>query len=545
MNAAILVLFGVVWLIFAYFWYGGVIRRKLFDPIDKKETPSHALRDGQDYVPSKPFILFGHHFSSIAGAGPIIGPLLAFSLFGWVPALLWITLGSVFMGAVHDYTALIVSVRNKGRSIVEISEKLLSPKAMVIFGVFVWLTLVFLIAVFADLTAETFVDKPEIVAPSFGIIFVALIFGFLMRKNIIGPVVGTLLSLAAIVGLIYLGHSFIIKLDQEIWLLIAFVYAFIASVLPVWILLQPRDYLSMYILIIGLFGGLIGILVGQPEINAPAFIESNAKNIPLFPMLFIIIACGALSGFHSIVSSGTSAKQLNYERDGKFISYGSMLTEALLALLVVTMISSVLIWNPEFDGALSFHKLLKESPILTFGAALGKTVESLGVPYNVGLAFGTLMLNAFILTTLDTASRLARYIMQETVGVRVGGVFNNKFFAVSVSLGAGGFFAFSHSYGAIWPLFGSANQLIGTMALFVVSTYFVTMKKPKLYTLIPAIIMLIITESSLVYQVGWQFFPESKWVLTIVSIVLFILGLAIAYESVNKIRRLTKETARR
>lgn len=541
MNTLILLLFGIVWFIFAYYWYGNIIKTKVLKSTNNNPTPAHTKQDGIDYVPTKPQILFGHHFSSIAGAGPIVGPIIAYSFFGWVPALIWVLVGSVFLGAVHDYTALVVSIRNGGISIVEVTEKTVSKNARTIFGVFVWLTLVLVQAVFADLTAKTLVEQPEIALPTIGLIFLASIFGTLVYKRGVKILLPTIISLVIIGIFISIGEVAPIILPYDTWLIIIIIYSFVASILPVWILLQPRDYLSMYILILGLALALVGLIVSHPNITGPAFIAFDSKIGPLFPMLFITIACGAISGFHSLVSSGTSAKQVNKESDAKPVAFGSMLTEGLLALIVILMISSVLIWDPNLTTGdkFSFQTLLKSSANLTFGNALGRVLESLGIPMFLGTQFGILMLNAFILTTLDTSARLNRYIVQETLGSRFGGIFMNKYFATGISLVIAYLLCLGNGYKVLWPIFGTSNQLIGTLALFVISAYLFGVKSKKLYTLIPGYFMLIVTISALLYQAFWSYLPSGSWTLFAISIILLIMAIIITIEASNKI--LTKK----
>ncbi len=537
MNTFILLLFGIVWFIFAYFWYGNVIKNKVLKSNNDIPTPSHTKQDGVDYVPTKPQILFGHHFSSIAGAGPIVGPIIAYSFFGWVPALIWVLLGSVFLGAVHDYTALVVSARNGGISIVEIAENTVSKNARTIFGIFVWLTLTLVQAVFVDLTAKTLVEQPEIALPTIGLIFLASIFGTLVYKKNFNIVTPTILSLIVVAFLIYFGENYPVILPYDTWLILIILYSFFAAILPVWILLQPRDYLSMYILIIGLLVALVGIIVSHPNINGPAFISFDSKIGPLFPMLFITIACGAISGFHSLVSSGTSAKQINKESDAKPVAFGGMLTEGLLALIVILIISSVLIWDPNLNSGnqFSFQALLKSSANLTFGNALGRIIEPLGIPLFLGTQFGILMLNAFILTTLDTSARLNRYIVEETLGTRLGGIFSNKYFATAVSLVFAYILCIGNGYKALWPIFGTSNQLIGTLALFVISAYLFGVKAKTLYTLIPGYIMLAVTITALIYQIFWSYLPSSNWTLFVISILLLVMAIFVAYEASVKI----------
>ncbi len=537
MNAALIVLFGVAWLVFAYFWYGGRINRHVIRPDDSQPTPSNTVNDGKDFVPTHPLVLFGHHFSSIAGAGPIIGPILAFALFGWLPALIWILVGVVFMGAVHDYTSLMASVRSKGVSIVEIAEGAVSRTARNIFAIFVWLALILVQAVFADLTAKTMVEQPEIVLPTLGVIVIATVFGFFIYRKGANLVLGTILALAALFGAILLGNAYPIPASYHTWLVVIMIYCFIAATIPVWVLLQPRDYLSNYLLFAGMSLGFIGIAVTNPTINAPAFISFDSVNGPLFPILFITVACGAVSGFHSLVASGTSAKQLRRERDGQRIAFGGMLTEGALALLVVMMVSSLLVWNSG-TGAVSafdFHALLGKSANIVFGTALGRGVESIGIPLAIGTAFGILMLNAFILTTLDTTVRLTRYIMQETVGAKYGGVFNNRHFAAGISVLLAFVLCLGNGYKALWPVFGASNQLIAALALFVATAYWFGHHGKRRYMLIPGVFMLVVTEAALAYQCFWLYIPKNEWLLASISLVLMVLGAVVAFEVYRRI----------
>lgn len=538
MNALIILLFGIVWLVFAYFWYGNLIKRKLGLCDESLETPAIRINDRKDFVPAKTPILFGHHFSSIAGAGPIIGPIIAFAYFGWLPAILWILIGSVFIGAVQDYTTLMVSVRNNGKSIVEISHNVISKDARNLFGIFVWLTLILLQSVFIDLTAKTFVEMPEIVSPSVGIIPIAIAFGYFVYKRGTNIALSTVISLLFLFGLIMLGDFFPVNGTYDFWLFLLLVYCFLSSTLAVWILLQPRDYLSMYLLIIGMVLGALGLVFAHPEINAPMYIDFTSQKGPLFPILFITIACGAISGYHTTVASGTTSKQLNKEKNGKIVAYGGMLFEAALALIVILLISSMLTWNSTSlvgSEEFNFQALFSKNANYVFGAALGKAISAIGIPLKIGLAFGILMLNSFILTTLDTTTRINRYLMQETLGARYGKIWNNKYFATASNLIIAFILCKLHGYEKLWLLFGASNQLIGTLALFVLTAYFCGIKAPKWYTLIPAILMLIITESALIYQLVTDFLPKSDYILTGLCALLIFLGFLITYETFGKV----------
>jgi carbon starvation protein len=543
LNAAVIGILGAAWFYVMYRWYGGIIDRRLIHPNDDRATPANTRRDNVDFVPSRPAILFGHHFSSIAGAGPIVGPMFAYFLFGWLPALLWIVVGSVFAGAVHDYTSMMTSVRSGGVSIAEIAQRHVSDTARWIFTVFLWLALVLVIAVFAVLTAQTLAEKPEIVVPTIGLMLLAMAFGSLVYRGSVNLIVGTVVALVLLLALIVLGDLYPIQASFEFWLVFALVYSLFAATLPVWFLLQPRDYISMYILLVGLVLGFGSILVLRPEITGPAFIGFSSSNGPLWPILFITVACGAVSGFHSVVSSGTSAKQLRRESDGKIIAFGGMLTEGILALLVLLLMTGVLTWDKAGPGGegFVFRTLLSEQGAnITFGAAMGRALEAIGVPLVYGTAFGILMLNAFILTTLDTCARLTRFIVTESIGQKVA-LFRNRFLATIPGLAFAFILTLGNNWKVLWPAFGAANQLIAALALLVVSAYMFGYKRRTRYTLIPGIFMLVTTEGALFYQLFWQYVPTGNIILGVVATLLMLLGVVVAVEVYRRLRRTDQE----
>jgi carbon starvation protein len=539
-NAALIGIGGALWFIVMYRWYGNWLDRKIIEPDPSRTTPAHGMRDDRDYVPSHPAILFGHHFSSIAGAGPIVGPILAYALFGWLPALLWIFLGSVFIGAVHDYTSLMVSVRSRGVSVADLARVHVSPTARWIFSMFLWLALVLVIAVFAVLTARTFVEQPEIVLPSLGLLVLALIFGSTVHRGRVSLAVGTPIGLLLMVALIVAGDFLPIGGSFEFWLIAVLGYSFVAATIPVWILLQPRDYLSMYILIAGIGLAFVSLLVLQPEINGPAFVGFSSGQGPLWPILFITVACGAVSGFHSVVASGTSAKQLRNEKEGRLVAFGGMLTEGALAMIVVLLVASVLFWEKPDSGDLAgyvFGSLLfDKGPNITFGTAMGRVMEAIGIPLKYGIAFGILMLNAFILTTLDTCARLTRYITTESLGKKMP-VFANRFVATAVGLVAAYLLTMGNNWSILWPAFGAANQLIAALSLLVVSAYLFGFKKKTAVTIIPGIFMLVTTLGALLYQMFWLYLPQGNTLLAVVAGVLILLGLVVAIEVARRLRR--------
>lgn len=541
MNTLVIAFLLIVWLILGYKIYGSFIERKVILADRSRVTPAHEFKDGIDYSPAKKSLLFGHHFSSIAGAGPILGPLLGVLYFGWLGALLWVAIGSIFLGAVHDYTSLMTSVQNKGTSLADISKNTLGFRTKIIFSVFIWMTLALVIAVFAVVASQTLVSQPEIVIPTFGLIFIAMVFGWLIYKKGINIVAGTLLSLLFLFFLIYLGKLLPIALpaqilgmsSQNFWFFILIIYSLFASSLPVWILLQPRDYISTWILFFGLGLGYLGLIVASPSLNAPAFISFTSKGGPLWPMLFVIIACGAISGFHSLVAGGTTAKQLPDEISGKLIGYGSMVTEAALAGLVIFIAASVLIWDPSgVKSQFGFQYFMTSlgDPIRAFATGYGKLVSSLpALTLMIGTFFGMVMLNAFVLTTLDTGTRLGRFITTELFGKRIP-LLRNRWIASFFILVFAAILGGTEGYKQIWPVFGASNQLVAALALIVVSSYLVGVKRPKKYTVYPAIFMLLTTFGALIYQ-GYHFFQDQKYLLGGVSLILIFLAGIIVYDA--------------
>ena len=541
MNALVIAVILIVWLVLGYKIYGSFIEKKVMMMDNSRLTPAKQFFDGIDYSPAKKPLLFGHHFSSIAGAGPILGPLLGVLYFGWLGTLLWVALGSVFLGAVHDYTSLMISVQNKGTSLADISERTLGLRTKIIFSVFLWLALAMVIAVFAVVAAQTLVSQPEIVIPTFGLIFIAMVFGWLIYRKGINVPIATILALSLLFILIYLGQLCPIQAPtqvlgisaQNFWFYILIIYSLFASALPVWFLLQPRDYISTWILFLGLGLGYLGLLISHPSINAPAFVSFTSKGGPLWPILFVIVACGAISGFHSVVAGGTTAKQLPDEASGKLIGFGGMLTEAALAGLVILIASSALIWDPKGTESLFGFQYLMVSlgdPIRAFATGYGRFISSLpGLTLTIGLFFGMVMLNAFVLTTLDTGTRLGRFIFSELLSQKAP-VFKNRWISSAVILIFAAVLGGTEGYKAIWPVFGASNQLVAALALIVVSSYIVGIKRPKKYTVYPAIFMLVTTIAALLFQ-GFHFFQAKSYLLGSISIVLVALASVIVYDA--------------
>jgi carbon starvation protein len=507
-------IFLIVISIFAlgYFFYGRFIGN--FFGVDAKiKTPAHTNYDGTDYIPAKNwYILFGHHFASIAGAGPIVGPVFAYIYWGWFGVLLWIVFGSIFMGAVHDFSSLFVSVREGGSSIGDIAKKYISKKASIIFLIFLWLTLILVNAVFAALCAKSFINEPRIVIPSLGLIPMAVIVGFLLYGLRIKTLLPTALGLSSLVYLIVLGNKFPLIFGFNpyyIWVIILFIYCFFASVLPVNILLQPRDYLSSFLLFFGIIVSFVCIIIRPLPLVSSAFFKFSSDVGKFFPLMFITVACGAISGFHSLVASGTTSKQIASEKDMQKIGYGAMLVEAILAVLAL------------FCVAFGLKDIPKgKTPVDIFALGFSNVVFFLG---DYAEFFALFFLNAFILTTLDTATRISRYLTQELFNI------NNKYLATLIVILASGYLCFTDTWEMLWPIFGASNQLVAALALIVISSFLIKKKKSCRITFIPALCMFLITISALCLQAYW-FFKKNNYLLFSISCILIILGIFILVE---------------
>ena len=505
MNGALLLTIGIVVFGLAYFVYGRYLS-KLFGIDPKRKTPAHELSDGLDYVPTKPAVLFGHHFSSIAGAGPIVGPVLAVYL-GWGPAVLWILFGCVFVGAMHDFAALFISVRNEGRSIAYTVENYLGYSGRQIFLLFAWAALVLVVAIFGILIAKIFVSSPSVTTSSLQFITMAPIFGYLTYKKNLPILFGSIIFVPLLFFFVWVGIRFPLNLITllgissgvtfQIWIIILLIYVFIASVLPVWLLLQPRDYLNSYLLYVMLIICCLGVFFTAPVFNMPIFVgwsgKSNGSEIDLVPMLFVTVACGACSGFHALVSSGTTSKQINCERRILPISYGAMLIEGILALVAVISVAVL--------SKGDYHALIQSTtPVTAFANGLAGITSKLGIPYKLATTFISLTVSAFMLTTLDTAARLARFTWQELFmpaktstkkQSRTSKLFSNYFTATLIVVILSGYLAFSGNGNKIWPVFGASNQLLASLTLLVITLYLIRKKSNFWIALIPMFFMLI------------------------------------------------------
>jgi len=513
----------------AYRFYAKFIE-KLYGVDPARKTPAEEKCDGVDYVPAKHWtVLFGHHFSSIAGAGPVVGPILALAYWGWLPTILWVVLGTIFMGGVHDFGSLMASVRHGGSSIAHVAERLVSKRARILFSAFTWLALVLIIAVFTEFCARTLVVEEKIVIPTFGLIPVAVLTGYLLYQRKAKQVPITVFGLGLLAGMIVLGAYVPVNLGGrglQIWMVVLFLYCIVASVTPVQLLLQPRDYLSAFLLFVGMGIGYLGLVVTHPVIKLPAFTGWKAGVGPLWPMLFVTVACGAISGFHSLISSGTTSKQIATEKHARRIGYGGMVAEGLVAALALLAVAS------GFTGLSSLTKMVKAGETIP---AFGQGFSFVTRPILGG--FGGLMaitiLNAFILTTLDTATRITRYMTEELFGIR------NRIVATVFPVVLAGGLVWGGKAAKIWTVFGAANQLMAALALMVVTFWLLSQQKLVRYTLIPGIFMLATTVGSLAYGVV-KYVKSKDFLLAVISLVLIALSILMLAESIAALRRVRR-----
>lgn len=560
MNAAVLLIASAAVLVAGYVFYGGWLARQWgIDP--KRKTPAHELKDGMDYVPAKTPVVMGHHFSSIAGAGPINGPIQA-AVFGWVPVLLWVLIGGIFFGGVHDFGALFASLRHKGQSIGEIIDDTMGKTAKRLFLTFGYLTLLLVVAAFSSIVASTFgtttaagaaVEGATLAANestamiSFLFIVLAIVFGFFVYRKNAPIVVASVAGCLGIIAIVAIGLNFHpISLTYNTWMWVVGAYILVASVTPVWILLQPRDYLSSFLLYFMIGAGLVAVigavLAGQGSFSVPAFGDATLKGTGVFttgtafPALFVTIACGAISGFHSLVSSGTSAKQLDNEKNAKPVAYGSMLIECLVAVISLCAIGFV--WAAASDGTYA-------SPTQVFAGGLSSMIATFAPgAQNIMYQMLILAVSVFCLTSLDTATRLARYMFQEffleqgQTAKDVTGykkVLANPYVAtvitvvLGVSLGMTG-------YSKIWPLFGAANQLLAAIGLLAVCTWLGAVGKNNKMFYIPMVFMLAVTVCSLVQTItakmkAYVSGAADFWALiqSVIAVLLVVLSLVLAF----------------
>ena len=597
MNTFLIAIGSFVGFLVAYHTYGRWLAKRLFALDPNAIVPSCQLNDGVDYVPSKKSIVFGHHFTSIAGTGPIVGPAIAV-FWGWLPALLWVVFGSIFIGAVHDFGALVVSLRNRGQTVGEVAGRLISPRAKLIFLLILFFALTIVLAIFGLVIASIFKLYPESVLPVWISLPIAILIGRMMRAGEASILKVALLGLLAIYVCIWASASFLpISLDRIVgeknwpgewnsdlvWTLILFVYCGIASVLPVSVLLQPRDYvnsLQLYVALVLLMAGLgVATLSGQADLftSTPAWTGDQlpANSPPIAPFLFITIACGAVSGFHCLVSSGTSSKQISNETDAQAIGYGSMLLEGALAVVVILaccagvgmgkfdrvegegVFAPVLYvaaldssdnavtgsdaWRAKYQTAGDWENFKLGAKVGAFVEGGGNFLSAVGLPLYLGIAIVAVLVASFAATTLDSATRLQRYVVQELGSTLRLKPLTNRYVATVFALTLAFFIAWqpggaSNTRGAggqmLWPLFGATNQLLAGMALMVTSFYLWRQGKPVWFVVAPMVLMLVLPLWALVWQLQNSFDFQDKLMLSLVAIGAIVLQVWMVVEAV-------------
>ncbi len=550
MNAVSMILFAFTAYAVGYLIYSRYLSERVFSLDDRRRTPAHEFNDGVDYVPTNRWILLGHHFTSITGAGPIVGPAIAV-IWGWLPALLWVVLGAVLIGAVHDLSALVTSIRHKGRSIGTILGEYAGEKARVLFLLLILALAVLVNAVFAYVIALLFTKFPSSVIPAWTIVPLAVAFGYSVYRFRVNFLLPTFFFLGILYLSVFLGKEYPVSVEPltsaigldpvMFWILVLFLYTFFASSLPVWLLLQPRDFLNGLQLVILLTLMYAGALLSNPAVSAPALNLNPEGAPPIFPFLFITIACGALSGFHALVSSGTTSKQLSRERDARTVGYLGFLGESSLAVAVITACTAGLTMfsAQRFSELYSSWASIKKSAIPAVVEGGANLISSLGVGTDLSKTLIATLIVLFAATTMDTSVRIQRYILNELGQIyRIGvlrGTWTASLIAVLSSMalvlakegGKGGLL--------FWPVFGAANQLLAGLALLVTYLYLRRERRPTLPVLAPLLLVVFITSVAMVLN-AVNNAVRGDYLLAGVSGVILILEIAIVLESVKALR---------
>jgi len=545
MNALTIALITLAAYIVAYMLYARFFGRRVLGLDPRRKTPSRSFEDGVDFVPTSPIVLFGHHFASIAGLGPILGPAIAV-IWGWLPAVLWILFGSILIGGIHDIASLFVSLRNRGRSIGDVTRSLVGRRAHILFLVLIFFTLSLCMGTFVRVIATLFSDAfyPESVIPVIALIGLAVMVGLLVYRRGVKLAPATLIALVLMFLSIWIGlRSPVTGVSTSFWVYMLIAYAFVASVLPVWLLLQPRDYLNAYQLVIGMVLMYIGLFISRPEISAPAINHTSTGLPSLFPFLFITIACGAISGFHSLVATGTTSKQLGRETDALPIGYGGMLAEGLLAMIVVLACVSGVSraeWFEHYTSWQSAAGLPAKMDAFVKGA--GNFVSSVGIPVRIARSFIVVMAVGFAMTTLDSGTRLLRYNLGELGdGLNIKPL-RNRFIAAAAAVVGIGYFSLMTVDGRpvgllLWELFGTTNQILASLGLLTVSLFLYRLGKPIVYTLVPMVGMLVMTVTAMTIRLKTNY-EAGHWPLLIVGAVILLLVLWLVIESFIAFARL-------
>ena len=514
MNSALLTAICLILFYLGYKFYSNFLSTKIYSLSNKELTPAHKFQDDVDFVPTNKHMLFGHHFTSIAGAAPIIGPCIAV-YWGWLPAILWIVIGTIFMGAAHDFGALVISLKEKGQSVADISSKVINKRIRIMFLAFIMLLTWLVLAVFANAIAGLFTMHPKAVIPVNIEIIIAIIIGFLIYKMKLNSFLPSIIALIILYFFVWIGSKNPINLNdigihpdnvKHAWIILLFIYSAIASLIPVWILLQPRDYINSHQLIVGLSLIFLSIFIVQPEIIAPA-IANTDKGPPMIPFLFVTIACGAISGFHGLVSSGTTSKQVNKMKDARLIGYGATLGEGALALAAtIAAIAGISLVNQA--GSEFCLPWLKDScnlenlhPVNYFVIASSALIQQLGLSESLSTTLIVVLVVSFAATTLDSATRIQRYIICEFGNAIKFNLFQNKYIATLISIIPAYFIATNNELrNDLWQTFGASNQMLAALTLMILSIYFWKKGKNIIPLLIPMIIIMSITISALIIR---------------------------------------------
>lgn len=555
MQSVVIVLLGIIGMLFGWFVYSKFIASRIFQMDDKYITPAHQINDGVDFVPTKKVVLWGHHFTSVAGAAPIVGPAIAV-YWGWVPAVIWVVLGTIFFAGVHDMGALWASSRHKGKSIGALSEEVIGKRTRALFMIVVFLVLLMVNAVFGVVIANSFVSQPTAVLPAWAAIVFALIIGQLIRRNF-NLVFLCLLGVVALYLTVYAGSETPLALPKEMfglsdkanWIIILFIYAAVASLLPVWVLLQPRDFINGVQLLVGLVLLYGAVFMFMPDITAPAFNSEVAESTPsIIPLLFVTIACGAVSGFHGIVSSGTSSKQLDKDTDARFVGYLGAVGEGSLALITIVAVSGVTLamspqeWHEVYShlGAGSVGAFIQGGSNLIF--------QGWGIPSELASTLLAVMVVLFAGTTMDSGVRLQRYIIQEWGEIYQISAFRNGIIATLIAVacclllafGAGGS---SGSGGMIiWPLFGSTNQILASLTLLVISVMLIKMGRPARYTLVPMLFVLVMAFFAGILKLQ-EYYNAGNWLLVTLDIIVLVVCVLVMLEAWTVIKAQKQQLA--
>lgn len=550
MNGLVLVGIAIVVLAGGYLLYGRWLAKSWgIDP--KVKTPAVVREDGEDYVPSSKFTVFSHQFSSIAGAGPVTGPIIA-AMFGWLPVLLWILIGGIFFGAVQDFGSLYASVKNEGKSMGMIIEKYIGKAGKKLFLLFCWLFTLLVIAAFTDIVASTFNGfsaegqevSPNAAAASISMLFIvgAIVFGIFTKKVKIGEKQKAVIGIALIIVMFIIGIACPLYFNKNVWIGVIMAYIFFASVMPMWLLMQPRDYLSTFMLLGMIIGAVAGVFVAHPTMNLPAFAGFEVNGSSLFPALFITIACGAVSGFHSLVSSGTSSKTIGNEKDMPMVGYGAMMVESLLGVIALVVVGA----------AAKGGVLPKGTPFQLFSSSVAGFLTMFGIPQHVAVCFMTMCVSALALTSLDSVARIGRMSFQElflgdSIDPKTMGplqrVLTNKYFATLITLFFG-FLLCLGGYSNVWPLFGSANQLLAALVLIALAVFLKTTGRKGWTLYFPMCMMLVVTFTALIKSliaIFKKLFVTGNFVFVIdgmqliIAIALMVLGVLVAASCFKKL----------